>query len=271
MTPTQPTLEEPRTQALAKDKTMEQKGLMKLVPMDSPATVPMDDPTQFVGSLMKSVLERGITQESVGAVRELVGLFEKMDAKRAEQKFNAAFVQLQAEMPAIVAETIIPNRGKYARFEDVWRQVSPFLTKNGFAVSFNQRQDGKLIYEVFTLMHSGGHSRSNEFAVRTGGKSDSETQADCKASTTAKRNAMLNGLNIVIRQDCFTAENDPSSEGEKITKEKAAEIRNRVANVRPRPDKFLQWAGAKTFEEIMSGRLPEIEAWLSKAEIEALK
>ncbi len=76
----------------------------------------------------------------------------------------------------------------------------------------------------------------------------------------------MNALNIVIRQDIFTEENDPNSEGTNITAEQAAEIRKRVVNVKRDLKKFLEWAGAETFETIQTGRLDEIEAFLAKSE-----
>ncbi|HXJ14710.1 MAG TPA: ERF family protein [Candidatus Limnocylindrales bacterium] len=239
------------------------------MPVSEPFTV--DDPVAFVGGLMKSALQGGVTQESVAAVEKLVGLFEKMDAKRAEQKFNAAFVALQSDLPVIVASSIIPNRGKYEKFEDVMRQIGPLLTKHGFAVSFDQKSTDGRICEVCTLFHSAGHSRSNEFTVRAGGRADSETQADCKAATTAKRNALLNCLNIVIRQDCLSEDDDAGIEGSHITKEKAEEISKRVKYLQRDEAKFLKWAGSATFQGIMSNRLNEIEDELCKLEKKAVQ
>ena len=79
------------------------------------------------------------------------------------------------------------------------------MVRNGFSVDFTMDyKDGRII-ETCHLRHTGGHSKSNSFGVRVG-KADTDTQADCKAATTAKRNALLNCLNIVIRQDALQDE-----------------------------------------------------------------
>ena len=106
--------------------------------------------------------------------------------------------------------------------------------------------------ETCILRHVGGHSQSNTFAVRSG-KADSDTQADCKAATTAKRNALLNALNIVIRQDFLANEDDPRNEGDPnalVTQEQAGELERRVKMLNSNPVAFLKMAGAESFATI---------------------
>ena len=170
-----------------------------------------------VGAMLQAVIEKGVTSDNVGALEKLVGLYERMEQRNAERLFAASFAALQGELPTIVATSVIPNRGKYERFEDVMRVVQPLLNRHGFSISFDQIADDKRIKSVCTLRHAGGHSASTSFAVRLGGRADSETQADCKASTTAKRNALCHALNIVIRQDCLNEENDASLEAVSYT------------------------------------------------------
>lgn len=212
-----------------------------------------------IQEVFQAVMKTEVNAEKVAVMKELL-------AMSAEKQFAEAFVRLQSKLPVIVATTVIPNRGKYEKYEDILRVVSPWLTECAFTVSFSQdfKDNPTRIIETCHLTH-GGYTRSNSFAVRCG-KADSEAQADCKAATIAKRNAFCNALNITIRQDVFTEENDPMSEGEKISAKRAEEIRLRVKNAGRREDKFLEWVGAKKFEEILTGRLPEIEEFLQKAE-----
>lgn len=226
---------------------------------------PQAQPT--VASMLHAVVEKGVTADSVGAVEKLVELYERMQAKDAEKQFAAAFNALQAEIPDIVASTVIPNRGKYERFEDVMRVVNPLLTKHGFSVSFDQQADDHRIKSICTLRHVGGHSITPGFAVRLGGRADSDTQADCKASTTAKRNALCHALNIVIRQDVFTEENDSAMEGtEYVTPEQADELERRVAETNSDRPAFLKFAGAAKFSEIRAARYDELDAHLRRKE-----
>ncbi len=206
-----------------------------------------------IATMLEAVVAGGVTSENVAAIEKLADLYERMQTKRSEQAFAASFSALQAELPVIVASTPIPNRGKYERFEDVMRVVSPLLAKHGFSISFSMdSKDGRVV-ETCHLRHVGGHSQSNSFAVRVG-RADTETQADCKAATTAKRNALLNALNIVIRQDAFTnEESDAAIEGEVIDSAKVQYLKEQVAETNSDAKKFLALAGVERFEDIRAG------------------
>jgi hypothetical protein len=229
------------------------------------ATQPAMSPqVPSVGAMLSAVIDKGVTAENVGALEKLVELYERMEQRNAEKQFAEAFVKLQGELPVIVAETVIANRGKYARFEDVMHQISPVLVRNGFTVSFSMDfRDGRIL-ETCTLAHVGGHSRANSFAVRTG-KADSDTQADCKAATTAKRNALLNCLNIVVRQDALQSEEeDASLEGAFISVAQVCFLRELVAQTKSDIVAFLAFAGAAKFEEIPTSRYDRLVAALRR-------
>lgn len=223
-------------------------------------------PVPTVGEMLHAVIERGVTGESVAAVKELVQLYREVQKDDAAKAFAQAFVDLQREMPVIVAHTVIPNRGKYERFEDLMNVIGPLLTKHGFVVTFSMDFKENRVLEICTLTHVGGHSRQNSFAVRAGGKADSETQADCKAATTAKRNALCNALNIVIRQDCLNEENDASILGECISAAQSDELARRVAETNSDRAAFLRFAGAESFATIASGKYNVLDSSLRKKE-----
>ena len=196
-------------------------------------------------------------------------VMQKLLAMDAERKFNAAFVKMQSELPTIVASSVIPNRGKYERFEDIMRQIEKPLMNNGFSVTFSQDfKDGRVVVTC-SLMHSGGHSRSNPYGVRVSGKADSETQADCKASTTAKRNALIQCLNITIRQDCLIDEdNDASLVGgnDKVTLFQSDELERRVQLTNSDVQAFLKFAGASKFSEIPANKYDDLDKLLARKE-----
>lgn len=227
---------------------------MKPVTETSDALALSPEPT--VAQLMQAVIASGITESSVAVLERMMDLKERMDAKAAELAFNRAFVSLQQDIPVIVASSEIPSRGKYERFEDVMRVVGPLLTKHGFSVSFAMTAEVNRITETCHLRHRDGHSSVNAFSVRVGGRADSETQADCKAATTAKRNALLNCLNIVIRQDVYQNEDgdDARIEGAPISFEQAQTLRELVKDTASNEAAFLAYAGAKTYEEIGSAK-----------------
>ncbi len=239
---------------------------------------------EMIGSIVSQRDAHGranITSEGVAAVTELVKLQEVMEKRQAERDFNVAFNALQQELPIITATSEIPNRGKYERFEDIMRVIKPLLTKHGFAVSFSMEAKDNRITVTCMLAHIGGHKQPSPFSVRLGGKADNETQADCKAATTAKRRALCDALSIIIQQDAEFDEEDARMEGATVSLEIAAQIHERlkalplpVVKDKPVPwavveKKFLEWAGAKSFEQITTGRLKGILEYLTNCEADA--
>lgn len=212
-----------------------------------------------IAAAFRAVVSSEMNAEKLAVMKDLL-------AMDAQQQFNAAFVRLQADMPIIVAKSVIPNRGKYERFEDLMEVIGPILTRHGFTVSFSQDFKENRILETCTLSHAAGHSRNNSFAVRSGGRADSDTQADCKASTTAKRNALCNALNIVIRQDCLSGEDDARIEGGNVTEAQAFELERRVKETNSNVAKFLAVAGAKSFKEIASSKYDVLDGLLREKE-----
>lgn len=212
------------------------------------------NPEPSLGQMLGKFIESGITDQNIAAFERMLAMKERMDTKDAEKQFNAAFVALQQDIPVIVASSVIPNRGKYERFEDVMRVVGPLLVKHGFSVSFSMDFKENRILETCHLRHVAGHAQSNSFAVRAGGKADSDTQADCKAATTAKRNALLNCLNIVIRQDVMQNEDgDASLEGSMISKDRVQYLNELLTETKSDVTKFLAMAGVDSVEDIRTG------------------
>lgn len=221
-----------------------------------------------VADMLQAVIERGVTGDNVAAMKELVGLYERMEDRNAEKSFAAAFKALQSEMKGVKAMKPVPNndgttRYKFAPYEDIMAQVRPMLEKHGFTVTFSTDfAEGRLIKSC-TLQHIGGHSKTNKFAVRIGSgpPKATESQADGAASTYAKRFALCDCLNILIETDT-----DARAEGGTITKEQAEDLRRRVRETGSDEAAFLKFAGANSFEAIVNGRYSGLDAALRRKE-----
>src|SRR6185312_11058625 len=99
-----------------------------------------------IEQVFHAVLDKNISADQIQVAKQLL-------AMDAERQFNIAFNNLQKQLPVIVAETVIPNRGKYQRFEDVMRDVGPLLVSNGFSVSFSNESKDNRITETCHLSH----------------------------------------------------------------------------------------------------------------------
>lgn len=235
-------------------------------------------PDVSVAHMLQTVIEKGITPDNVQSLEKLVGLYERMQDREAERQFNEAFVKLQNEMPRIDATKPVPNRDgsiryTYAPFENLMEKVQPFLTANGFSVSFTTRfAEGRLI-AVCMLRHTGGHSQQNEFGVRVGQGPPhaSETQSDGAAKTYAKRGALSDCLNIVIEHD-----DDARILGKPLGKALAEDLHTRVKRLGDRIDEqaFLKFAGAachnpavvEDYMNIPEDRFDTLDQMLTKKE-----
>lgn len=217
-----------------------------------------------IAEMMSAVIEKGITADSVSVMEKMMELKERMDDKAAERAFTAAFVALQSDLPVIVASSTIQNRGKYERFEDLMHAVGPLLIKHGFTVSFSMDCNDNRILETCHLKHVAGHSQSNSFAVRAG-KGDTDTQADCKAATTAKRYAFMNALNLVVRQDALQDESgDAAVIGAPISFEQVQTLRELVKDTGSDESKFLAFAQVARYEDIGTSVYPMLFSQLNR-------
>jgi hypothetical protein len=222
-----------------------------------------------VAMMLQKVIEGGITSENVSALESLVGLYDRMQAKDAERKFNEAFAKLQSELSSVNATRQVPNkdgtpRYRFAPYEDIMAEAKPVLIANGFAVSFTSRfMEGGRMVSMCTLRHVGGFSQSNEFAVRIGGgpPGATETQADGAAKTYAKRGALCDALNIVVEHD-----DDARMIGQPIGKALAEDLEKRVSDVGSDREAFLKYAGASKFEDISDERYSMLDELLKRKE-----
>ena len=213
-------------------------------------------------SAYKAVVDGNLDAEKLAVLKDLL-------AMNAQRQFAIAFNELQRDMPILTATTVIPNRGKYLRFEDCIRQIGPLLSKHGFSVSFDQDwKEGRAVVTIH-LLHIGGHKEKTSYAVRSGGRSDSETQADQKASTTAKRNALCLALNVTIQQDCLNEENDAGIEGDPnafVTPAVAEELEHRAKMTNSNIPAMLKLCKAAKFSEIPANKYTELDAILRRKE-----
>jgi hypothetical protein len=204
---------------------------------------------------------KALDKESLAVMKELL-------AMDAEQRFTRAFAGLQGELPTIVASTLVKNRGAYEKFEDIMRVVGPLLTKHGFTISFsNDFADGRVLERCH--LSFGGHTRTNSFAVRVG-RGDDATQQDLRAATTAKRLALCNALNLVIRQNTIdNPDNDAGLEGDpnaKVTTEQADELERRAQLTNSDIPAFLKYAKVTKFADIPARLYNDLSALLRRKE-----
>jgi len=226
-----------------------------------------------IGGLLNTIVAAGVTTENVAAMKELVGLYERMEDRGSKKAYTEAMTALQAELPKVIATSKIPGkdgtiRSTYAKYEEIMKQIEPCLFKYGFSVSFTIRIDGPRLYAVCKLTHAQGHSETNEFGVRIGSGPPgcSEAQADGAARSYARRGALCDALNIVVDHD-----DDARNLGAVITPEQAKGLADRAKACGVDEKRLLNYAAAEKYEEIRATKFAAVDEILRKKEQEKAK
>ncbi len=101
----------------------------------------------------------------VAKLEKLIDLQERVMRRDAEAQFNAAFAEMQSEIPTVI-EKGKGDSGKwfYAPLEDIVAVMRPILQKHGFSLSHRTEWPDKGTLKVVGILsHVQGHSRQSEF------------------------------------------------------------------------------------------------------------
>jgi ERF superfamily len=107
----------------------------------------------------------------VAKAERIEAMIERARAKRAENQYNAAFYEMQAELPEINKDNkivILDKNGRkiqetpYASYDNIQRVTRPILKAHGFALKMRTEpgRDGVGIVVIAMLAHGGGHHES---------------------------------------------------------------------------------------------------------------
>lgn len=177
-----------------------------------------------------AVIERAALNPEIDVekMKALFELQERIMARKAEMAFNAAFAQMQSEMPEIAERGKIKVheevRSKYALFEDINDTIKPILQRHGFAIMFKTKTAKDLVSVVPILIHKDGYREVGdpvELGADTSGSKNS-VQSIGSSVSYAKRYGLLALLNITTRGE----DDDGFAGGAKLISEnQAADLR----------------------------------------------
>lgn len=145
-------------------------------PIEKPAPVTNE---QITGLAL--VIERVAMNPEVDVAKleKIIELQERIIANDAKGQFNAAFSEMQGDIPVITERgEIIVNgvvRSKYAKLEDILEIVRPILKQYGFAIRHRNVFDNGSVKVIGILSHRAGHSEEDEFVAKadnSGSKND---------------------------------------------------------------------------------------------------
>jgi len=238
--------------------------------------LPVARPEPSPGEMLQAVLSKGITGADVVAVEKLVGLYERMEEKKAEKSYAAALAALQNECQNVIATKEVDGKFRYAPFLDIWNAVRPAVAHNHFTLQWSQEHLGDKIRVTLTLQHLSGHKRDFYYAMRLGSNAPG-TPAGAQAPTLdsisesrAKRRLLMDVLNIVV--DAVTPAED-AGDGTLATEAETDELFKRLVVLEPEDQKrheserrFLALAGVTAWKDIPKIVLPILQRLMAEKE-----
>jgi hypothetical protein len=184
--------------------------------MTNIVTMPLSEPVPRAANdnvlRLIAVLERAIADPSIDLTRveRMMTLLKDAMAMNAEQAFNNSLRDAQAELPQVQRQGKNPHtKSRFAKLEDVIREISPVITKNGFGVSFDTGKselEGHYLVKAH-LTHISGHSRDYQADVPAdlagprGEPNKNPTQGFGSTMSYARRYLLLLIFNIALTDE----------------------------------------------------------------------
>lgn len=198
-------------------------------------------------------------------LRELMELQERAEAREAERAFTRDFALASAEMPRVSKLGVIDmgtkGKMKFARYEDIDSAIRPIELEYGFTRTFLTEPTPSGITMICKLSHRAGHSeRSSRFMPPDTGAGRNNMQAIGSSSSYAKRYLTLDVWNIVTQ-----GADDEARAAHAISDDRVQTINNMISECGftvAQKTKFLEWAEARSVEDIQSGRYDRVMAFL---------
>lgn len=142
-------------------------------------------------------------------MKELMAMRREIVDEQRRVAFDAAFSQMQEELPEIQERGDISGESKrtgskisqrYATFEDINKAVKPIMAKHGFGVRFSISDEQAYIRVTCILSHREGHrEETSKLLPKDNTGSKNAVQAEGSSVSYGKRYTMCAILNIATR------------------------------------------------------------------------
>src|SRR6266478_6065982 len=196
-------------------------------------------PVESMATSMIQVIERAARDQTIDIdkMERLLQMQERIVARDAEARFNAAMTAAQSEMGPISADATNPQtHSKYASYAKLDKVLRPIYTKHGFALSFDEADSPKAEYVrvLCHVSHSAGHTRTYTKELPADGKGAkggdvmTKTHAAGAAMTYAMRYLLKGIFNVAVGEE----ENDGNGKVALITESQVADLKALLTEVK---------------------------------------
>ena len=138
----------------------------------------------------------------VEKMEQLFALHQKIEADKSRREFDAAFAQMQPELPIITKSGKAHHGTAYAKWEDIVEDITPIIARYGFGISFRVKSSANALDVTCVLSHKSGHREETGYTLpldTTGSKNP--IQAIGSSTSYGKRYTACALLNIVTREE----------------------------------------------------------------------
>jgi hypothetical protein len=193
----------------------------------------------------------------VGKLERLLGMYERVTAQQAQQRFNAAMTAVQNETRPIAADANNPQtRSKYASYTALDRVLRPIYTRHGFALSFDTGEGApeNCVKVLCHVSHSDGHSRTYHVDMPADGKGAkggdvmTRTHATGAAMTYGQRYLLKLIFNVAVGED--DDGNRASAGGASISDDQVEKIFDLIKLTKADTAKFCKHFGVEAVPDL---------------------
>jgi len=226
----------------------------QIVPADE-EVIAQHEEDQMIAMIERIVMTPEIP---IDRLEKMLEMRERIEEKKAEQEFNVAMSEVQAEITPIIANKKGQNNN-YATYDQVDREIRPIYTKHGFSLTFNTEKTSNPgeIDILCYVSHNLGYSRTYSLAMPADGKG--AKGGDVMTKTHAAGSALSYGMRYllglifnlaIIKDDDGIA---ASLKVETITEEQQATVQDLLDSTEADKARFLKWAKVAKISEINAG------------------
>ncbi len=215
------------------------------------------EPRSLLSAIVELARDPAMDVEKLQA---LMAMQERMEVRQAEAEFNAALARVSSKIPHVPRNGRIPLPRKdgtvqnvpFSRWEDMDRIIRPFLSEEGFTLSFTTQprpaEGGGLII-TGTLRHRLGHSMEASMPLPLDtGPGRNNLQANGSTLAYGKRYCSEMLVNIVREGE----DNDGAGGNDPIDAESVKRLNDLIMETKSNFDQFVKFMGVKGLPEILT-------------------
>lgn len=224
-----------------------------------------------VADAFVQMVERAASNPAVDVdkLERLLAMRERMDARRAEDAFNAAMASAQAEMQPVRADANNPQtKSRYASYAALDRALRPLYTKHGFSLSFDTGDaPAPEIVRVLCYVSCAGHTRTYKADMPADGKGAkggdvmTKTHAAGAAFSYGARYLLKLIFNVAVGE--YDDDGNTPGRGETISTQQVEALRSAIMEVDADLPKFLRYMKVERLEDLLAAKFQDALAALS--------